>query len=276
MCGIAFVINYGKGEIDREFMASLFTNMDDRGGDASGYYFERPKKGKMIRRLCKAPITGSDLWDEIHIEEDSETPKEKEFNSKYEMDGSEKLVMLHTRKRTQGVESENHNNMPIYSKDWILAHNGMVSANRLERFPYKGEVDSEEIIARLQVYNGDWDRALSEVYGSMAIIAKKIKDNELFIWRNSNPLDLVFHPEARILVGVSCAEYAMDFRQRDNMNLFFKERGISSCQTAPNILYKVSLLEESVETIAKIHSPIRVTTPSVHAITSYGRRSCED
>jgi len=254
MCGIAFVINYGQAPLPPDFVQRLFSNMDDRGGDASGIYFERAKKGRTIRRLAKGPITGEDLFAELHDARPDQTKHEKAFNSKYGLDGSERLVLLHTRKRTHGSEYDNNNNMPIYSKDWILVHNGVVSADRLTKYPYRGVVDSEEILARIQMYGGDFSKAIPEVSGSMSLIAKKFSDPELYLYRNSNPLDLVFQPETNILVGVSNAEYAMDFSLRKDMNSFFKERGIATCQTTPNILYRVSLLKPGIEAVGSISS----------------------
>lgn len=285
MCGIAFVINYGTDKMDVDFIKRLLTNMDDRGGDASGYYFERPKKGKTIRRIVKGPLYGDDLFEEVNEDSAEQTKEDKAFNSKYGLNGDERLVVLHTRKRTHGTEYDNNNNMPIYSRDWIFVHNGVVSADRLDKYPYRGEVDSEEILARIQMYDGDFKKALPEIGGSMSIIAKRMKDNELFLYRNSNPLDLVYQPETKCLVGVSCAEYAMEFRTRKEMKTFFREKGIATCQTTPNILYRVSLVEPSVEEVGQIFTkgrgPADSTTSTATTDTDskdsfYGRGGCED
>jgi glucosamine 6-phosphate synthetase-like amidotransferase/phosphosugar isomerase protein len=284
MCGIAFVINYGTDLLDIDFVERMFVNMDDRGGDAAGYYFERFKKGKVIRRLVKGPIRGEDLFDEVHTDSKDISKAEKAFNSKYAIDGSEKLVILHTRKRTHGTEYNNNNNMPIHSKDWILVHNGVVSADRLNSFPYKGEVDSEEILARLQMYDGDFEKALPEVGGSMSIIAKRFKSDELYLYRNSNPLDLLFQPDTNVLVGISCAEYAMNFSTRKEMRNFFKEKGIATCQTTPNTLYRISMLEHDIVEVADIETKERGSTnTSTSASTTeqiygqnFGGRGCED
>lgn len=285
MCGIAFVINYGTDPMDLDFIGRLFTNLDDRGGDASGYYFERPKKAKTIRRIVKGPVYGQDLFDEIHTD-DKDIPKhEKAFNSKYGLDGSERVIIFHTRKRTHGTEYNNNNNMPIYSKEWVFVHNGVVTAERLPNYVYKGEVDSEEILARIQAYNGDFSKALPEIGGSMSIIAKKFKGEELFLYRNSNPLDLVFQPENKCLVGISCAEYALDFRTRKEMKTFFREKGIATCQTTPNILYRVSLVEPRIDEVGEIFTdgrgPANVTAStsvSTEEIrdTFYRNGGCED
>jgi len=275
MCGIAFLINYGTEPFDPAFLGRVFANMDDRGGDASGYYFERPKKGKMIRRLVKAPVLGEDLFKDM-VEPSGDVSKaEKAFNSKYSIIGDERLVILHTRKRTQGTEANNHNNMPIFSRNWTMVHNGVVTAERLQNYPYKGQVDSEEILARIEMYSGDLFRVVPEISGSMAIIAKHFKSDDLLIYRNHNPLDLVFQPERKILVGVSCAEYAIEFDQREDYNSIFKETGVASCQTTPNFVYRVSLKEPDIKCLGKVESKIR-SGSSVTISNKVYNRGCED
>lgn len=276
MCGIAFVINYGADLLDLDFIERIFSNMDDRGGDASGIYFERPKAGRTIRRLVKGPIVGSDLFCDIHDESPDISKHEKAFNGKYGLVGSEKLVMLHTRKRTHGTEYDNNNNMPIYSKDWIFVHNGVVNAERMKDYPYKGAVDSEEILARIQQYGGDFGKALPEIGGSMAIITKRFKDDFLYVYRNSNPLDLVYDQERKLMVGISCAEYAIDFRTREDLNSLLKEKGIATCQTTPDILYRISLVEPGIEAMGKIFTRARGTNTTTSTAASSAFDSKED
>ena len=214
----------------------------------------------MIRRLVKAPILGEDLWDDIHCPIDPQTKSEKAFNSKYQILGDERLVLMHTRKRTTGSEYINHNNMPIFSSNWVMVHNGVVTAPRLERYPYKGTVDSEEILARIERYSGDLFRALPEISGSMAIIAKHFSSDHLLIYRNSNPLELVYQPSTQLLVGVSRAEYAMDGSTREDYNSIFEEKGIAFCQIAPHYVYRVHITSRKIDCLGKVESLQHSTT----------------
>jgi len=205
MCGIGVIINYGKDKVEDKLTKGLFDNLAARGTDASGLYFEREENGLRIRRLCKAPMRSSDLWRLLQEPTKKEKKQYKLFINKYALNGQEKLIMLHTRNGTRGCESNNHNNGPIFSDNYILVHNGMVTNTKIEGYKYCGEVDSEEILARVEtsgVFHG-----IKALVGSMAIALKPIKSQCVYLYRNSNPIFVEYRTKEQVLVACSMQSY---------------------------------------------------------------------
>jgi len=144
MCGIAFFINYGKQQLNPEYVYELFEQLNLRGTDASGYYFERLENGKMVNRMVKAPVDSESLIYNCKQWENGDSLYP------YKIDGTERLIMLHCRAKTRGSQFNNRNNMPIESKRYVLIHNGVVNNVKMEKYDYQAEVDSEEILARIE------------------------------------------------------------------------------------------------------------------------------
>jgi len=256
MCGIAFIINYGTDKINTEFIKQLFLSMNARGGDACGWYFERKEQNMSINRLVKKPVVAHDLWEEFYPTDESGNPKAVEKSvENFRFNGEEKLIIMHTRKKTQGTEYDNHNNMPIYSKNYILAHNGCITAKRL-KYKYKGEVDSEELLARLELYKGDFKKSISEISGSLAIIVKPIREKELFIYRHTNPLDLVFFPKNGILVGCSLSEYVPLKKEKKKLLDDLTDSSYKILTLPTDNLFKISTEKLEIEDLDKIYTSV--------------------
>lgn len=205
MCAIAFVINYSKKKkLNLERVESMFANMESRGRDASGFYFEREENKKTIRRLRKAPITTQNLWDLTQFnKQDGQT--QKDFD-KFKLNGTEKLLILHSRAMTQGEAKDNNNNHPLFSKNYILVHNGIVDdLHPVKTYPYKGLVDSEHILARIETYG--ISKGLGGLVADLAVIFKKKFEDAIYILRNYNPLALIWFQDEEVLIGVSDKSY---------------------------------------------------------------------
>ena len=209
MCAIAFIINYNKQKkLNLELVESLYDNMEARGKDASGFYFERKekegRKTKTVRRLKKAPVPTQELWELTQI-----APQEgqtKEDFEKFKLNGTENLIILHARAMTQGDAKDNNNNHPIFSQNYVLVHNGIVDDLKpISRYPYKGLVDSEHILARIETYG--ITEGLKGLIGDMAIIFKRKFEDGIYLCRNFNPLEIIWFPEEQIMIGISDDNY---------------------------------------------------------------------
>lgn len=246
MCGIGFVINYNKKtKMPLGIVGEMFKGMEDRGTDASGVYFERQGGQRMIRKLFKMPSRASALWKLIQSPETSASDIEKAMAETYHLDGTERLIMLHTRHGTKGSSDIPSNNMPIFSANSILIHNGMVHGERLKDYPYKGEVDSEEIVARIET-NG-LKHAIEDLSGSMAIVTKKFKEETLVIYRHGNPMDLLYYPETQLLIGCSKSSFVPCDYFGEKMNEYLFQTGASSIIELPeDTAYRVSITKRDI------------------------------
>lgn len=247
MCGIALIINYGEDLIPLDAVETVFKNMEARGDDAAGIYYERPDKdGNVISRLFKAPVSADHLWNSVQGQGKTFNVPDI-FRKKWRLDGTERLIMLHTRAATKGPVANNNNNMPIYSDNWVLIHNGCVFGKRIDSYKYKGEVDSEDILANLETTNSI-AQAIQNVSGTMAIVARKLKQPSLWIYRNSNPFDIVLSQDKKLLFGCSSASYILDREMLDLMgdeNPFKDGHRILTIR--PHIVYQLGIHEPKLE-----------------------------
>jgi len=238
MCGIAFIINYNpKTKIDKNLIKHMFIEMEFRGTDASGYYFERENEGKMEVLARKHNIPATDLWDKTQ-----EKKRMSKDDKRYKITGDERLILLHTRAKTRGDPIDNNNNHPIFSDNYVLIHNGQIHSTRLSYYDYKGRVDSEEILAYIETFG--IREGLKKLNGDMSIIFKKYEDDEMFLYRNTNPLDLVYFPSKKILIGISSESFIeIDWIHKSVQNKIFSPYFIYET-LPPDALYKISLTKK--------------------------------
>lgn len=241
MCGIGFMVNYGSKNYDVDELHGMWREMSARGTDACGYYFEREDGTK---RMIKLPFTSDEALMEINSNERME---------KWRLDGTEKLVMLHTRAQTQGSSTDNNNNMPIFSKHFVLVHNGVITTPfDKDRYPYRGVVDSEEILARVEM--SGWKKGLAALSGSLAIAMKPFNGRSLYVFKSSNPLDMVFNKQGSILWGCSVARYA-PYGQGESLQDSVFNPQCSVVGIERNTLFKVSLHRKEIRRICEITQP---------------------
>jgi len=253
MCGIAFVINYGDKPMPLDCIEYIFKNMEARGDDASGIYYERTTKDSACSRVFKGPFTATDLWN--NVQEDVEKlGVPVEYKKRWQMTGQERLIMMHTRSATKGTIANNYNNMPIFGRKWVLIHNGMVNGPRLKDYKYKGEVDSEDLLAHLETTN-DIQKSIGAMTGSMAICARPLLEDHLFLYRNSNPLSLIIAEKSRILFGCSKPEYVIDEEMIELLDDDPFAGGKTTIDITPNVVYKVGLNAPTIEALS-VQRPI--------------------
>ena len=107
MCGIMGYYCFNNKLPDKNKIARMFTLLESRGKDASGYAFI--EKNELI--VHKAPIKSSDMiktdeWKKLMLP---------------------KIMILHCRMKTQGSELNNANNHPLFAKQGIaIVHNGVI------------------------------------------------------------------------------------------------------------------------------------------------------
>jgi asparagine synthetase B (glutamine-hydrolysing) len=186
MCGIMGYYSFGNILPDKEEMAAMFSLLETRGRDASGWAFV----GDDQLFVHKAPIKSSLMV---------QTKEWKKLNLK-------KLMIFHTRAATQGNNKNNANNHPIYNKLGLcVIHNGIINNDKdiFGKNPKRdGEVDSEAILAVLSS-NGKGDkikRVFDRLDGSFAFAAiNKNEPEKLILVKKDNPVDLYYDAKDDIL-----------------------------------------------------------------------------
>jgi glucosamine 6-phosphate synthetase-like amidotransferase/phosphosugar isomerase protein len=185
MCGIMGWYSFGKTTPDKDKTTNMFSLLESRGRDASGFAFIN--QGNLI--VHKDAVRSSELvktkdWEELLLPSS---------------------MILHTRMKTQGSEKNNANNHPLFSKNGIaIVHNGIIY-NDKEIFGKKqrdAEVDSESILHLLSIKTkGDRiKRLFDKVEGSFAVAVLDRNDPErLILIKKDNPIDLYYNSGDDIL-----------------------------------------------------------------------------
>lgn len=185
MCGIMGYYAFSKTIPDKEAITAMFSLLESRGRDASGYAFIR--NNNLV--VNKAAVKSSDLvktveWQGLILPS---------------------VMILHTRMKTQGSEKNNANNHPLYSKSGLaIVHNGIVF-NDKEIFAKKqrdAQVDSEAILAILSANKkGDKIKRLFElVEGSFAVaMIDRMHPDILTLIKKDNPVELYLDTKNDIL-----------------------------------------------------------------------------
>lgn len=171
--------SFGNTLPDKEKIAAMFSLLETRGKDASGWAYINDNQ----LYVHKAPIKSSLMiqtkeWKELELQ---------------------KIMIFHTRAATQGNNKNNLNNHPLFNKQGIaLVHNGIIYNDKDifgKNQKRDGEVDSEAILAVLSS-NGKGNkvkRVFDRLEGSFAFAAiNKNEPEKLLLVKKDNPLDLYY------------------------------------------------------------------------------------
>jgi len=237
MCGIMGWYSFGHTIPDKNKITNMFSLLESRGRDASGYAFI--KDSNLV--VNKAAIKSSEFvktneWKELVLPSS---------------------MILHTRMKTQGSEKNNANNHPLFSKNGIaIVHNGIIY-NDKEIFGKKqrdAEVDSESILHLLSMkMKGDRiKRLFDKVEGSFAVaVLDKYQPERLVLIKKDNPIDLYYDSKDDIFYFCSEREIMQEalniekttvrgfnlgekdfhfYEMQNNYALFINSEGVESYQ----------------------------------------------
>lgn len=102
-----------------------------------------------------------------------------------------RLTLVHTRAATHGDPSDNNNNHPLVGSRYVLIHNGVCSLTpRISDYPYRGQCDSELILAWVERrgLNG-----LREIRGRAGIaFCEKVNPSYLYLFSWESPICLAY------------------------------------------------------------------------------------
>ena len=178
MCGIMGYYSFGKTIPEKDKITNMFSLLESRGRDASGFAFVRDNNLIVHKDAMKSSeFVKTSEWKELILPSS---------------------MILHTRMKTQGSEKNNANNHPLFSKNGIaIVHNGIIY-NDKEIFGKKerdAEVDSESILHLLSMkVKGDKiKRLFDKVEGSFAVaMLDKYFPERLVLIKKDNPIDLYY------------------------------------------------------------------------------------
>lgn len=252
MCGIVGVISpqpLTKENVD--LFKNAFKKTESRGRDACGIYHYPAK--------MKYRFTGS-----VSEMLDKEEDKLSSYIEK------ESIILGHTRASTQGNSENNDNNHPFSTKNFVMAHNGVINndedVRKLFKIPKKDifrkghktpETDSYVIIWLIEhFYEKEKDvvKAIQEttklIGGGYAcwLFHKDTKD--VYLFRNSNPIDIGFIPESNTILFASDEDFYEHYKENakglDFLGGFFNY-AISSKSLEEKIIYKILYGNKKIE-----------------------------
>ena len=229
--------SFGNTMPDKNKITNMFSLLESRGRDASGFAF----------------ITDNNLIVHKDAMKSSEFVKTEDWKE-LELPSS---MILHTRMKTQGSEKNNANNHPLFSKNGIaIVHNGIIY-NDKEIFGKKqrdAEVDSESILHLLSMkMKGDKiKRLFDKVEGSFAVaVLDKYQPERLVLIKKDNPIDLYYDSKDDIFYFCSEREIMQEalniekttvrgfnlgekdfhfYEMQNNYALFINSEGVESYQ----------------------------------------------
>lgn len=192
MCGICGIYGInGLSEEDLKKFQTILLNCEDRGKDAFGYYTD---KGVFKTKGCVSDYLQkhNDIW-----------KRWKNTN----------FVLAHTRAVTTGEAKKNQNNHPFETRNFVLAHNGMIY-NTID-FDYKTDIETDSfvIIKSIQKeYEKSKDvlQAIKETTkkldGSYACWLLHKNTNDIYLFRHNNPIEIRFDDKNKIITFASEGE----------------------------------------------------------------------
>lgn len=180
MCGIYGMVSAKPSEGNYRAFARLSVASATRGTDATGIcYFDELKKKHYID---KHHIDADEFYKRIIKR------RVKELSKTH-------VAIGHCRAYTHGKPGENNNNHPIYSKNYIMVHNGIcISTEKINGYKYMGDVDSELLLAQIQTRG--FKGGLEKGGGTAAVallISKVAKERDtIYLYRDTNPIVLAY------------------------------------------------------------------------------------
>lgn len=209
MCGIMGYYCFGEKRPNKEKITTMFALLESRGRDASGFAFIRG--GKLIvnkEAVRSSQLVNKPAWKNLELP---------------------RIMIAHTRAKTQGTERNNKNNHPLFNSSGLcIVHNGMIWNDReiFAKTKRDAEVDSLAILEVLsRKKDGDRiKRVFEKLHGSFAFAAIEVDSPEtLTLVKKDNPVNLYYSEYEDILYF--CSE--REIMQEALMISTSKKRGFS-------------------------------------------------
>lgn len=240
MCGIMGYYCFGENRPSKEQITEMFSLLETRGRDASGFAFIENEQ--LV--VQKAPIKSSQYvktaeWKELALPT---------------------IMILHTRAATQGSNKNHFNNHPLFNKQGIaIVHNGIIYNDKeiFGKNQRDGEVDSEAILAVLSS-KGKGDkikRVFDKLEGSFSFaVINKDEPDKLTLVKKDNPIDLYYDDRNDILYFCSerrIMQEALQLKSKGFRGFNLGEEGFHFYEMKNN--HGLVINSEGVESYTKYH-----------------------
>ncbi len=209
MCGIMGYYCFGDKRPNKDKVTAMFSILETRGRDASGFAFVKGGKLNVFKEAVRSSVlVNKPAWKNLELP---------------------RIMIAHTRAKTQGTEKNNKNNHPLFDASGLcIVHNGMIW-NDGEIFANRrrdAEVDSIAILEVLsKKKNGDrFKHVFEKLEGSFAFAVIDAKNPDtLTLVKKDNPIQLYYSEYDDILYFCSEREIMQEALQINNS----KRRGFS-------------------------------------------------
>lgn len=189
MCGIAGLLKLGESNLNpKKTLIELLTKIQQRGTDAVGACWEVPGDDRTFYLKQPGLVAG--------------------FNP--DIPDNSFLVMGHVRNATHGSPANEENNHPIFGKRYIITHNGVVSAKKLDGYQLKGETDTEIMLSYIE--RDGWD-GVPETPGTKSVAVWDMEKKELMLYTSTDALSVILVDNA--IVWCSTMEPLIDLVNND-------------------------------------------------------------
>jgi hypothetical protein len=210
MCGIVGIYLSDSSSFNPALLARLLRLSQARGKEASGLAIRDSQKLQFVR--CPQPA--------------EQLMRTEAYRSMLNNIAPGPIQLIaHSRLVTNGHESQNQNNQPVYSRPWVLVHNGIV-VNADELWQRWGasqrqtEVDSEVLARGLAVLPPEQrNEVLSRMEGTASLIALTANQPGWWYGSNNGSLHSLSSPKGDIQVLAS-EQTMLHSLQREFKDLF--------------------------------------------------------
>lgn len=169
-CGIAGFMKLNRDcNIRYDNLEAMFEALEQRGTDATGFCYSRNKEPVVVKVADKATVALKSGKFKKHLELAAESP----------------WGLFHCRAATNGSARNNKNNHPIYSRESLIIHNGIVQSKKIHKNK-AGTTDTEDILLSLDKLGL---KGIEKISGSMAIAYHKFAEpNSFYLYRHWAPI----------------------------------------------------------------------------------------
>jgi asparagine synthetase B (glutamine-hydrolysing) len=186
MCGILGYIAHGDHRPNAKQFKKALENCAVRGHDATGIY--TPENG-ILKLNLEATKFIAKFDDDI----------DKALKSN--------ILLAHCRATTKGIETDNKNNHPHESDNFILVHNGMISRSEKPKdYKFRSDCDSETILAYVETYGIEEGINKMNEYDNMSIALYEKATGLVYLFRNTNPAHIILDRKYKITYFASTKE----------------------------------------------------------------------
>lgn len=257
MCGIMGIVGVERlGQSKTiSFMREGLVALSSRGKDSTGMWHDQ--MGGL-----KSPVKAKDF-----LEYEEVTKFITDF-SRIKTGG---MILGHCRAQTHGDASDNENNHPILSKNWMIMHNGVLDLEDVKGYDYQGETDTERFLSYVQVSKKKRNvdkikEAVEKTKGSLAVTLVNRYTKDLWVFREGRPLVVGLYKN-KVLLLCSTTDILEESIQKFDDSYF---KGIEIISLPEKEILKIKSTPPYIEKVGEAETAIRTYSSNTKKYSGYG------